>query len=66
MNHLIDYSPDVRTNVSERRAEFYRALPDRTDVGLVDYPIYSAPRKRVSIPFVLVWAVIAIIALAVS
>jgi hypothetical protein len=44
----IEFGPDVRTNVSERRADFYRALPGRIEVGYMSYATGGSGRRHLA------------------
>jgi len=45
MRNEIEYGADVRVNVSERRADFYRSLPGRIQVGYTEHATRNSDRK---------------------
>ena len=42
----IDFGPEVRINASQRRAEFYRSVPGRIEVGCMTYSTGGSGRKH--------------------
>jgi hypothetical protein len=44
----IEFTPDVRTNVSARRADFYGATPGRIQVGCINYATGGSGRSHLA------------------
>lgn len=62
MREQIEYMPYVRTNVSERRADFYRVLPGRIETGYMSHEPatrgcrYLAAKVGIGIGLLVAWA----------